>query len=314
MRFAPFLLAFVCALGFASCAAQPAAQTVIPTARVSDPIPPPSESPPRVDESKSAEPVLTPETVQEQELEGEESGNLPHATELRDAISAWIAAHPNADFDETAREANRFLRLLGYPLVLDAARLVKPGQAYLRLKAGGRWFTFDSGRELSRNPEVCGERLLSIPGRITGREEAVLMVRGREYPFSLKGLQRDTFRIRKKGKLVATLFSPEPTEPIGLVATGKAFLLRFPLDEESTLRWWQRMGLQQPSLLDEEPYLVLRVNRATVFFDENIEHLPPQEFEVEEGRGTAYRWRFQPSGLVLELDSHCATAKPKARL
>lgn len=314
MRLASLLLPFVCALGFAGCAARSAAPVVIPTASVSDSVASTPEDPSlSTSEEKTPDPTATSPSPTEAELEGEESGNLPHATELRDAISAWIAANPEADFDETAREANRFLRRLGYPLVLNAARLVKPGQAYLRLKAGGRWFTFDSGRELSRNPEVCGERLLSIPGRITGREEAVLVVRGREYPFSLKGLQREAFRIRRKGKLVATLFSPEPTEPIGLVATGKAFLLRFPLDEESTLAWWQRMGLQQPSLLDEEPYLVLRVNRSSVFFDENIEHLPAQEFEVEEGKGAHYRWKFLPSGLVLELNSTCAHAGKRAR-
>jgi hypothetical protein len=50
---------------------------------------------------------------------------------------------------------------------------------------------------------------------------------------------------------------------------------------------------------------VLQVQATRLYFDENIEHLPPQEFEVDESDNTSFRWKFQPSDLVLELSSRC---------
>ena len=91
-----------------------------------------------------------------------------------------------------------------------------------------------------------------------------------------------------------------------IAGNGKALYMKFPLDEEIVGAWWQqKVAHHQPSLHDEIPYLVLRVEKGRLYFDENIEHLPAQEFEVEQNEGAAFRWRFQPSGLVLELDSRC---------
>lgn len=235
----------------------------------------------------------------------EELPGVPHAAELRNAISQWIAENPEAEFDETARQANRLLRRLGYPLTLDAAKLLRKGSKRLRLKAGGRTFVFESGRELSASTEVCGERYLRIPGRFVGRQEAVLVLGGKEYPFSLKGFGRERFRILRGNKVISTLHSPEPTEPIGLVSSGRAFYLRFSLNEADVAQWWHRLSVHQPALLDEDPYMVLRVEAQRLYFDENLEHLPTQEFEVEESKGATFRWRFQPSQLVLELNSSC---------
>lgn len=235
----------------------------------------------------------------------EESSRFHKESDLREAISRWIADNPRADYDETARMANRLLRKHGYPMVLDASRLLKKNKHQLKLKAGKKTFLFESGRELSRTEDICGERFLRIPGLILGKEKAALISEGKEYPFSLKEFRRDRFRIFDGRKMKSVIFAPEPTEPIGLSSSAKALFIKFPLNEEAAAEWWQRMGALQPSIIDEDPYLVLQVQAARLYFDENIEHLPPQEFEVDENDNTTFRWKFQPSGLVLELGSRC---------
>lgn len=235
----------------------------------------------------------------------EESSRFHKESDLREAISRWIADNPQADFDEAARMANRFLRKHGYPMVLDASRLLKKNKNVLKLKAGNKIFVFESGKELSRSADICGERFLRVPGRIRGKEKAALIMDGKEYPFSLKEFRRDRFRIYDGKKLKSVIHAPEPTEPIGLAGNGRALFIKFPLNEEATAEWWQRMGNLQPSIIDEDPYLVLQVQAMSLYFDENIEHLPPQEFEVDESDNSTFRWKFQPSDLVLELSSRC---------
>jgi len=271
--------------------------------------PAPSGAHPSAQITNPARPTPAPR-ISEQDLEASpeepmEEIDLGRSSDLASAISNWIADNPRAEFEEAARMANRFMRRYGYPLVLDVAKLLKPGRSELRLKSGKRTFVFKAGEELSRSEDVCGERFLRIPGRILGPERAALVSEGREYPFSLKGFRRDRFRIFRKGKIISTLFAPEPTEPIGLTQNGKSIYIKFPLHEKKTAGWWQRIGLHQPSILDEDPFLTLRVERGRLYFVENIEHLPPQEFEVEQSEGSAFRWRFKPSELVLELSSHC---------
>lgn len=235
----------------------------------------------------------------------EESSRFQKESDLREAISRWIADNPQADYDEAARMANRLLRKYGYPMVLDASRLLKKNKNVLRLKAGKKTFLFEAGKELSRTPDICGERFLRVPGLILGKEKAALISNGKEHSFSLKEFRRDRFRIYDEKKLKSVIYAPEPTEPIGLSSSGKALFIKFPLNEEATAEWWQRMGGLQPSIIDEDPYLVLQVQAMRLYFDENIEHLPPQEFEVDESDNTSFRWKFQPSDLVLEMSSRC---------
>jgi hypothetical protein len=230
---------------------------------------------------------------------------LAQRSDLRNALSAWIAQNPEAEFDLVARTANRLLRRHGFPLVLDASGLLKPGQTELRIRAGSKTFLFEAGQELSLSPDICGERFLRIPGRILGTERAALISDGREYPFSLKGFKRERFRVLRGKKLVSVLYSPEPVEPIGLSTSGRAVYIRFSLNEGETAEWWHRIARHQPSLLGEDPYLALRVERSRLYFIENLDHLPSQDFVVEETDPSIFRWRFQPSGLVLELSSRC---------
>lgn len=271
---------------------------------------PPTPTP--VQEAISQEtPVSTGENLPElpptpeAPTEPEETDKLSEGSQLQKSISNWIEENPNADFDEVARMANRFLRLHGYPMVIDASPLLKEGQTAVRIKSGKKTFVFEEGQELSRSTDLCGERFLRIPARILGADQAALVNKGKEYPISLHGFNRERFRVFRGRKLIAVIHAPEPTEPIGIGAGGKTIYMRFPLFEGPTAQWWQRIGVHQPSVLDEEPYLMLRVNRSRLYFDENIEHLPPQEFEVEDSDKSSYRWRFQPTGLVLELSSRC---------
>jgi hypothetical protein len=235
----------------------------------------------------------------------EESSRFHKDSDLRESISRWIADNPQADFEETARTANRLLRRFGYPMVLDASKLLKKNKNLLRLRAGKKIFLFESGKELSRSKDICGERFLRIPARIRGKNQAALISEGKEYPFSLQGFRRDRFRIFRDKKLLSVIYAPEPTEPVGLANNGKAIFIKFPLNEEAASEWWQRIAEFQPSIVDEDPYLILRVEASRLYFDENIEHLPAQEFEVDEGDNSSFRWRFQPSDLVLELSSRC---------
>lgn len=253
--------------------------------------------------SQREAPAPAPPLVKESQGEAEESS--PQNSKLRESISLWIAENPHATFEEASRTANRLLRLNGYPMVLDAAGLIKRGQTRLRLRAGGKIFVFEAGKELSRSPDVCGERFLRLPARPLGADRAALIQNGKSYAFSLKPFRRERFRVFREGKQLSVLFAPEPTEPIGLANSGKALFLRFPLNESLTAGWWQRIAVDQPAVMGEEPYLLVQVQRNRLFFDENPEHLPPQEFEVEEGTGAAFRWRFMPSELVLELSSKC---------
>jgi hypothetical protein len=224
--------------------------------------------------------------------------------DLKRLISRWIREHSDADFDEVARTANRYMREVGFPLVLNVAGLIPPGANQFRMKAGIQTFTFASGRELSPDVEVCGERFLRIPGRFIGNEQAVLMDRDQEFPFSLQGFKREKFKVWNHKKLVSTLFAPDPSEPIGVAANGTAVYLKFPLDDGPTAPWWVRMARQQPALLDEDPYLAIRVSKNSLYFDENLEHLPPQDFDVEVRKDGTLRWAFA-NGMVLELDSRC---------
>lgn len=234
-------------------------------------------------------------------------------SDLKRSVSEWIRANPKSDFEDAARAANRYLRESGYPLVLDVAGLIPKEATTFRMKAGIRTFEFQAGKELSTDLDVCGERFLRIPGRYLGGDEAVLVTKEAEYPFSLKGFRRERFRVMKKKREINTVYAPEPTEPIGLAANGSAVYLKFPLDDALTAAWWQRMGNFQPSLLDEDPYLVIRVAKNSLYFDENLEHLPAQEFEVEQSDKGSFRWRFEPSGLVLELDSRCGAERTSQR-
>ncbi len=245
--------------------------------------------------------------------EPEEAFRSIEASDLRDSISSWIARHPEAEFEEAARMANRFLRLHGYPLVLDARRKVKKGQTEVKIVSGKKVFHFTSGKELSSSPDICGERFLRIPALLVNQNTAALIHKGKEYRFSLKGFQREKFRIFRGKRLISTIFAPEPSEPIGISANGKSIYLKFPLNEAETIGWWQKVAVFQPSLLDEEPYLTLRVQNHRLYFDENIEHLAAQEFEVEEGDESSFRWKFLPSKLVLELSSRCDSELKKDR-
>jgi hypothetical protein len=236
----------------------------------------------------------------------EEASQFHRDSGLREAISRWIADHPDGDFEEASRMANRFMRKYGYPMVLDASHLLRGNKTKLKLRAGRKLFVFEAGKELSRSPDICGERYLRIPARVIGRNRAALVSNRKSYPFSLKGFRRDRFRVYRGDKLVAVIYAPEPTEPIGLEGDGKALFLKFPLNEEATSEWWQKMATFQPSLLDEDPYLLLRVEQNRLYFDENLEHVPAQEFEVDESDDSSFRWRFLPSGLVLELSSKCS--------
>lgn len=237
----------------------------------------------------------------------EEDPRFLEASPLRKAISHWIADHPKADFDEASRMANRFLRRYGYPMVLDASPLLNETKDAVKLKAGNKIFVFHAGKELSRTPDVCGERFLRISARVLGKDQAALWIKKKEYPFSLEDFRREAFKVYKNDELLQVLHSPEPTEPIGLAANGKALYIKFPLNEEAVAVWWQRMGEQQPAVADEEPYLVLRAQAGRLYFDEDIEHLPPQEFEVIENKEdkNTFRWFFPNSQLTLELDSKC---------
>lgn len=245
--------------------------------------------------------------------EPEEAFRSIEASDLRDSISSWISRHPEAEFEEAARMANRFLRLHGYPLVLDARRKVKKGQSEVKIFSGKKVFHFVAGKELSSSPDICGERFLRIPALLVNQNTAALIHKGREYRFSLKGFQREKFRIFRGKRLVSTIYAPEPSEPIGIASNGKAIYLKFPLHEAQTIGWWQKVAVFQPSLLDEEPYLTLRVQNHRLYFDENIEHLPAQEFEVEEGDESSFRWKFLPSNLVLELSSRCDSELKRER-
>jgi hypothetical protein len=288
MKGLAFLLIFV----FTACASVPAKNPVPPPAPVPAPAPLPEAEAP-------APPAITPE-------QPEPDAELEQSSDLRNSISDWIAENPDAELEEAARHANRLMRRHGYPLVLDVSALLKPKQSVLRLKSGRRKFIFRAGKELSRTADVCGERFLRVPGRLRGPGQVSLVVKGKEYPISLKGIRRERFRVWKNSKVVSTLFTPEPTEPIGLAGNGKALYMKFPLNEELTEEWWQKqIAHHQPSVHDEIPYLVLRVEKGRLYFDENIEHVPAQEFEVDESDGSAFRWKFQPSGLVLELNSRC---------
>ncbi len=294
-RLGILLSGFLCA-----CASTPA-----PQAPKSAPKNPPTESLQTLAPPISQ--VLTPLE------EKEEAFRSIEASDLRDSISSWISRHPEADFEEAARMANRFLRLHGYPLVLDARRFVKNGRDEVKIVSGKKVFHFAAGKELSSSPDICGERFLRIPALVVNLETAALIHKGKEYRFSLRGFQREKFRIFRGKKLVSTIYAPEPSEPIGISANGKAIFLKFPLHEGQTVQWWQRVAAFQPSLLDEEPYLTLRVQNHRLYFDENIEHLPSQEFEVEEGSESAFRWKFLPSNLVLELSSRCDAETKKTR-
>ncbi len=226
------------------------------------------------------------------------------SSDLRSALSTWISENEDAEFAETARMANRLLRQFGYPLVLDAAKAVRRGK--IRLTAGGKIFTFMAGAELSETKDVCGERYLRVPGRVLGPNRAALVSGGKEYAFSLEKFGREKFRIYREGKLLAVIPSPEPAEPMGLASNGRSLYLRFLLEEARTSRWWTRVAEHVPAVIDEDPYLVLRVEKGRLYFDENEEHLQPQEFEVEQNAQGKFLWRFLPSGLVVELPSKCS--------
>lgn len=267
--------------------------------------PPPSPPPVVVIAPLEVSPPVAEQAPPAEAPPEEEEDRIPEGSDLKNAISKWVAENPGAEFDEVARMANRFLRIHGYPLVLDAAALVKNDGSALRVKSGKKVFLFEPGRELSDQPDVCGERYLRVPARILSADSAALVVQEKEFPFSLKGFKRDRFRVFKGKKLVAVLHAPEPTEPIGLSANGKALFTKFLLNDGEVGAWWQKVGVSQPSVLDEDAYLMLRVEKSRLYFDENIEHLPAQEFEVEGATGANIRWQFQPSNLILELSSHC---------
>lgn len=305
MKFASWLLL---SLVLCACAStKPNPQT--PAAKPSSPsVTKPETSPSSAQSSNSLQSTqdsLANPLVPSAPEEAEEAFRSIEASDLRDSISSWIARHPEAEFEEAARMANRFLRLHGYPLVLDARRKVKKGQTEVKIVSGKKVFHFTAGKELSSSADICGERFLRIPALLVNQNTAALIHKGKEYRFSLKGFQREKFRIFRGKRLISTIFAPEPSEPIGISANGKSIYLKFPLNEAQTIGWWQKVAVFQPSLLDEEPYLTLRVQNHRLYFDENIEHLPAQEFEVEEGDESSFRWKFLPSKLVLELSSRC---------
>lgn len=278
-----------------------------------DPTPPPKEPqieelPPSVELSAlppPAPPELPPPPAIASMEEPEEKAAFLGSSDLKSAISKWIKKRPRADYDEVARAANRLMRKLGYPFVLDVSQLLSKEDTEFHLKVGRKTFVFSSEKALSRTFDVCGERYLRVPARIFDETTALLVDGQKTYPFSLEPFGRETFLIYKKDELVSILSAPEPSEPIGVSANGKALFLKFPLHEEQTTIWWQRMGRQQPAILDEEPYLTLRVEKNRIYFDENIERLPPQDIEVEENTAGTIRWKFFPSRLIVELPSKC---------
>jgi hypothetical protein len=292
--------------GFLGCAAQPPAPETVPPAPV--PSSAHKSEPKTVANPTPAPSPAEPDSPAEAEEEGGEtegSETFIERSELRRAISEWLEAHPQASYAEATRVANRFLRKFGYPVVLNAAAKVRKGQNKITIRAGRRRFTFTSGRELSATYDLCGERYLRLSARILGPEKALLIHEGREYPLSLRGFGRDKFTVVKKGKRVATLYSPEPAEPIGVSANGKALYFKFFLHDEKAAPWWSRITLDQPAVMDEDPFLVIRAHRSRLYFDENIEHLAPQDFEVEEAAEGRFRWRFLPTNHVVELPSRC---------
>jgi hypothetical protein len=263
-------------------------------------------------ENLPATQVTGTEIAQAEETQAEEKTFRIKASELRESISHWISKNPEADFEEAARMANRFLRLHGYPMVLDARDFVKNGETEVKIRSGKKVFHFYSGEKLSSTPDICGERFLVIPALVSSENTAILIYKGEEFPFSLKGFRREKFEVFRGKKLISTIFAPEPFEPIGLSANGKSLYFKFPLNETLTLGWWQKVSSFQPSLLDEEPYLTLRVQNHRLYFDENIEHLITQEFEPEDSDDPAIRWKFLRSNLIIEMSSRCERSNERA--
>jgi hypothetical protein len=285
-----------------------AGQSTVPRPRETAPIPilnPPAKAAEVAIPSLAAERAAALTAVPEAPEVPEEEDRLTEGSDLKNAISRWIAENPKAEFDEVARMANHFLRLHGYPMVLDASGLVKIDETHVRLKSGKKTFVFESGKELSREIDICGERFLRIPARIISSKQAALVVKGREFPVSLEGFKREEFKVYRGKKLISKLYAPEPTEPIGLSANGKALYMKFFLNDAQVAPWWLRVGTHQPSVIDEEAYLKLRVEKNRLYFDETLEHLPAQEFEVEETPDASFRWAFEPSGLTLLLSARC---------
>lgn len=225
--------------------------------------------------------------------------------DLKDAISQWIEIeHPNS-LEEVVRYANTLIRKHGFPLQLDASRLLKKNQRQLELKAGKKLFSFSAGHELNITPNICGEQILKIPAVVLSETQAALVSNGKQFPFSLAGFGREKVKVFRKKKLVATLSLPEPTEPLGISPRGNAVYIKFALDETITTEWWTRVVKDLPMVIGEDPYLVLKIEKNKIKFDSELERLIPQEFEVQDSNSEYLHWRFLPSNLILELSSHC---------
>lgn len=241
--------------------------------------------------------VPVPEKLENTKLQG--------AFDLKEAISEWISLkHPHS-YEEVVKQANSFIRKNGFPLQLDASRVLKKNPTRVEIQSGKKLFTFKPGRELSEKPDICGEHFLNIPVILLPENNAALVSAGKKYPFSLKKFRLEKVRIFREKKIVSTIAMPEATEPLGISRNGKAVYLKFPLEEPMTLEWWTRVVKNMPMVIGEDPYLVLKVEKEKISFDADINKLNPQEFEVQDSSPEALRWRYLPSNLILELSSHC---------
>jgi hypothetical protein len=228
--------------------------------------------------------------------------------DLRYAVSQWIAENPDAEFEEIARQANRSLWQLGYPHRLDVAHLLTPNSNDLVLRSENRRLVFRVGEEIAQETDFCGERFLTISALPNKGKTLWMISENRRIPVDLSRTRWEQFRLLKKGKYLRTIIAPEPTEPLGITPDGRAIYIRFPLYDRLVHDWWHKLGNQLTPLFDEEPFLVLRVSKNRIYFEEDIKHLIPQEFEVERTKGSILRWRFQPSDITIELDGHCRTS------
>ncbi|MCO5143288.1 MAG: hypothetical protein M9962_09390 [Oligoflexia bacterium] len=261
-------------------------------------IPPTAQPPKQMQNSSPPKFVEEKEDLPEKDFSGQQE-------DLRYTLSLWLEENPNASFDEAIKEANRLLNTLGYPAILDVAKNINKRSNTTSISSKKRKFVFHSGEELSPSTDICGERYLKIPIKITGTYRAYLVSEKKNYLFSMKKFRRDEIKIYKGKKILNRIYLPEPTEPIGVDEKGKAIFIKFPLAEGMANTWWNAISNQLPSILGEDPYLTVRVEKNSLRFETALENLPPQEFDIMESTKQGFRWRFSPSDLVLELPSKC---------
>lgn len=274
---------------------------VLLSACAEKPIMPNSAEPKVIASAKKVEVPVEPAAKNEVKMP---PSNLKKS-DLRDQISDWLSENPQSNFKKASQMASRIMQKVGFPLQIDASSQLRRGQKSLILRTPKKTFYFLAGNELSENEEICGERYLQVPALISSEKSAVILSEGKKYPFSLKGFRREKFNIKNENKLIASILTPEPSEPIGVAPKGNALYMKFSLDEAKTSSWWTQIVSDFPELYGEDPYLVLRVEKNRLIFEDDIRHLAPQEFETEESGSETLRWRFKPSDFTVELPSRC---------